>query len=95
MKRVVRHDGVVLIMEHEAPSGVLAAFMFYLRLKAMGSADAPEFLEIKRGHLDQVPNHAQLSLALRNLRRSRQSSGKVRVILASESPSGSSPLMVV
>ena len=45
MKRVVRHDGVVLIMEHEAPSGVLAAFMFRLRLKAMGSADAQEFVE--------------------------------------------------
>lgn len=45
MKRVVRHDGVVLIMEHESPSGALAAFMFRLRLKAMGSADAKEFVE--------------------------------------------------
>ena len=45
MKRVVRRDGVVLIMEHEAPTGALAAFMFRLRLKAMGSADAKEFAE--------------------------------------------------
>jgi demethylphylloquinol methyltransferase len=45
MKRVVRQDGVVLIMEHEAPSGALAAGMFRLRLKAMGSADAKEFVE--------------------------------------------------
>jgi ubiquinone/menaquinone biosynthesis C-methylase UbiE len=45
MKRVVRQDGVVLIMEHEPPSGALAAFMFRLRLKAMGSADAEEFVE--------------------------------------------------
>lgn len=45
MKRVVRQDGVVLIMEHEAPSGGLAAFMFHLRLKAMGSADAQAFVE--------------------------------------------------
>jgi ubiquinone/menaquinone biosynthesis C-methylase UbiE len=45
MKRVVRQDGLVLIMEHEAPSGALAAFMFCLRLKAMGSADAKEFVE--------------------------------------------------
>ena len=45
MKRVVRRDGVVLIMEHEAPPGALAAFMFRLRLKAMGSADAKEFVE--------------------------------------------------
>ncbi|MEJ2641465.1 MAG: methyltransferase domain-containing protein [Desulfosarcinaceae bacterium] len=45
MKRVVRQDGVVLIMEHEPPSGALAAFMFRLRLKAMGSFDAKEFVE--------------------------------------------------
>jgi ubiquinone/menaquinone biosynthesis C-methylase UbiE len=45
MKRVVRQDGIVLIMEHEAPAGALAAFMFRLRLKAMGSADAKEFVE--------------------------------------------------
>ena len=44
MKRVVRQDGTVLIMEHEAPSGALAALMFRLRLKAMGSADAKEFV---------------------------------------------------
>lgn len=45
MKRVVRRDGVVLIMEHEAPTEAVAAFMFRLRLKAMGSADAKEFVE--------------------------------------------------
>ena len=43
MKRVVRRDGVVLIMEHEAPTGALAALMFRLRLRAMGTADAREF----------------------------------------------------
>jgi ubiquinone/menaquinone biosynthesis C-methylase UbiE len=45
MKRVVREDGVVLIMEHEAPTKPLPAFMFRLRLKAMGPADAGEFVE--------------------------------------------------
>ncbi|MEJ2165895.1 MAG: class I SAM-dependent methyltransferase [Desulfobacterales bacterium] len=45
MKRVVRADGVVLIMEHEAPTRPVAGFMFRLRLKAMGSADAKEFVE--------------------------------------------------
>jgi demethylphylloquinol methyltransferase len=45
MKRVVRKDGVVLIMEHEPPAGAFAAFMFRLRLMAMGSADAKEFVE--------------------------------------------------
>jgi ubiquinone/menaquinone biosynthesis C-methylase UbiE len=44
MKRVVRRDGVVLIMEHEAPTGGFAGLMFRLRLKAMGSADAREFV---------------------------------------------------
>ena len=44
MKRVVRDDGVVLIMEHEAPTRPVARFMFRLRLKAMGSADAREFV---------------------------------------------------
>ena len=45
MKRVVRPDGVVLIMEHAAPKKALAAFMFRLRLAAMGSVDATEFVD--------------------------------------------------
>ena len=45
MKRVVRDDGVVLIMEHEVPTRPVVRFMFGLRLKAMGSADAKEFVE--------------------------------------------------
>jgi ubiquinone/menaquinone biosynthesis C-methylase UbiE len=44
MKRVVRKDGVVLIMEHEVPTRPVASFMFRLRLMAMGSADAKEFV---------------------------------------------------
>jgi len=44
MKRVVRNDGVVLIMEHEAPTRPLAGFMFRLRLLAMGSDDARDFM---------------------------------------------------
>jgi ubiquinone/menaquinone biosynthesis C-methylase UbiE len=45
MKRVVRNDGVVLIMEHEVPAQPLSKFMFRLRLLAMGSDDTREFLE--------------------------------------------------
>jgi ubiquinone/menaquinone biosynthesis C-methylase UbiE len=45
MKRVVRNGGVVLIMEHEVPTRPVARFMFRLRLMAMGSADAKEFVE--------------------------------------------------
>jgi len=45
MKRVVRTDGVVLIMEHEVPAQPLAGVMFRLGLPAMGSDDAREFVE--------------------------------------------------
>ena len=54
MKRVVRNDGVVLIMEHEAPTRPVAGFMFRLRLKAMGSADAKEFVESGLKPFEQV-----------------------------------------
>lgn len=45
MKRVVRKDGVVLVMEHEVPTKPCVALMFRLRLLVMGTADAGEFLE--------------------------------------------------
>jgi ubiquinone/menaquinone biosynthesis C-methylase UbiE len=54
MKRVVRNDGVVLIMEHEVPTRPVAGFMFRLRLKAMGSADAREFVEAGLKPFQQV-----------------------------------------
>lgn len=44
MKRVVREDGVVLIMEHEVPTHPLIRMMFRLRLLTMGAADAREFV---------------------------------------------------
>mgnify|MGYP001075015282 FL=1 len=44
MKRVVREDGVVLIMEHEVPAHPLIRMMFRLRLLTMGAADAREFV---------------------------------------------------
>jgi ubiquinone/menaquinone biosynthesis C-methylase UbiE len=54
MKRVVRKDGVVLIMEHEVPTRPVARFMFRLRLMAMGSADAREFVEAGLKPFEQV-----------------------------------------
>lgn len=54
MKRVVRKDGVVLVMEHEVPARPLAGFMFRLRLKAMGTADAMEFVAFGLEHFQQV-----------------------------------------
>ena len=44
MKRVVKPDGMVLIMEHEVPRNPLVRALFHLRMLTMGSADAREFL---------------------------------------------------
>ena len=54
MKRVVCRDGVVLIMEHEVPTRPVARFMFRLRLMAMGSVDAKEFVEAGLKPFQQV-----------------------------------------
>jgi len=43
MKRVVRPDGIVLLMEHEVPSHPVVKALFYIRMSAMGSDDAREF----------------------------------------------------
>jgi len=43
MKRVVRPDGVVLIMEHEIPRHPFIKFLFYIRMMSMGASDAREF----------------------------------------------------
>jgi ubiquinone/menaquinone biosynthesis C-methylase UbiE len=45
MKRVIRHGGVVLIMEHEVPRHPLVKILFNLRMLTMGSADAGEFIK--------------------------------------------------
>jgi demethylphylloquinol methyltransferase len=44
MKRVVRPDGLVLIMEHEVPRRPLIRLLFYIRMLSMGSEDAREFV---------------------------------------------------
>jgi ubiquinone/menaquinone biosynthesis C-methylase UbiE len=49
MKRVVRPDGLVLIMEHEIPRRPLIRLLFYIRMLSMGSQDAREFI---KGGLD-------------------------------------------
>ena len=45
MKRVVRHDGYVLLMEHEIPQHPVVKFLFYLRMLSMGAKDAREFIK--------------------------------------------------
>lgn len=45
MKRVVRPDGYVLLMEHEIPRHPVVKLLFYVRMFSMGSDDAREFLK--------------------------------------------------
>jgi len=45
MKRVVKPDGRVLIMEHEVPEHPLVKIMFHMRMWMMGATDSREFLE--------------------------------------------------
>lgn len=49
MKRVVRPNGLVLIMEHEIPRHPFIKLLFYVRMLSMGSEDAREFA---KGGLD-------------------------------------------
>ncbi|OGW37736.1 MAG: hypothetical protein A2X58_13890 [Nitrospirae bacterium GWC2_56_14] len=49
MKRVVRPDGYVLVMEHEVPRHPVVRFLFHVRMASMGAKDAREFV---RGGLD-------------------------------------------
>lgn len=45
MKRVVRRDGYVLLMEHEVPRHPIVKLLFYIRMLSMGSKDAREFMK--------------------------------------------------
>lgn len=44
MRRVVKPDGKVLIMEHEVPRNRLVKILFHMRMLMMGSTDTSEFL---------------------------------------------------
>ena len=44
MKRVVKADGRVLIMEHEVPKKRFIKMLFYIRMMIIGSKNAREFL---------------------------------------------------
>lgn len=45
MKRVVKPDGLVLIMEHEVPRKSLIKMLFYIRMLMMGPNDSREFVK--------------------------------------------------
>jgi demethylphylloquinol methyltransferase len=44
MRRVVKANGLVLIMEHEVPRKLFTKILFYVRMLMMGAKDAREFL---------------------------------------------------
>jgi len=49
MKRVIKPDGLVLIIEHEVPRKRFIKILFYIRMLSMGLKDAQEF--VKQGTL--------------------------------------------
>ncbi len=49
MKRIIRSNGTVLLMEHEVPHHPLIKILFNIRMISMGSADSLEFV---KGGLD-------------------------------------------
>ncbi|MBN1959100.1 MAG: class I SAM-dependent methyltransferase [Desulfuromonadales bacterium] len=61
MKRVVRPDGYVLLMEHEIPSHPVVKFLFYIRMMSMGSKDAREFMQGGTKPLKKIFSRVALS----------------------------------
>ncbi|MEJ2656323.1 MAG: class I SAM-dependent methyltransferase [Desulfobacterales bacterium] len=54
MKRVIRPDGVVLIMEHEVPRHPIVKILFNLRMLTMGSTDSKEFVKEGKKPFQQI-----------------------------------------
>jgi len=60
-EQVIRSAGVVLIMEHEVPQRPLIKFLFNLRMAAMGSADAREFVSSGLAPFTKIFPHVSLA----------------------------------
>ena len=57
MKRIIRSNGTVLLMEHEVPHHPLIKILFNIRMMSMGSADGLEFVKGGLGPYRQIfPN---------------------------------------
>ncbi len=54
MKRVLKEDGIVLLMEHEVPQKPLIKLLFYIRIYSMGSGDAREFITGGTASLEKI-----------------------------------------
>ena len=61
MKRVVKPEGQVLIMEHEVPEKPVVKVMFYLRILMMGPKDSREFLQQGLSPFKKIFNDVTLS----------------------------------
>ena len=61
MRRVIKPDGKVLIMEHEIPRNPLVKILFYTRMLMMGSTDAREFLKQDIAPYKKIFKNATLS----------------------------------
>jgi ubiquinone/menaquinone biosynthesis C-methylase UbiE len=61
MKRVVKQDGSVLIMEHEVPSRSLIKILFYIRMLMMGPKDSREFVKQGLRPFEKIFNQVTLS----------------------------------
>ena len=72
MKRVVKPDGLVLIMEHEVPEKRLIKMLFNIRMMSMGPKDAREFLEQGTAPFEKIFEKVTLSHTL---------SGKSKLII--------------
>ncbi|WP_020585203.1 class I SAM-dependent methyltransferase [Desulfobacter curvatus] len=75
MKRVVKPDGLVLIMEHEVPRRRLIKFLFYIRMLSMGLKDAQEFVHQGIMPFKKIFTHVTLS---------HSQSGKSKLIICSK-----------
>jgi len=79
MKRVVRPAGSVLLMEHEVPRDCVRKFFFNLRMMAMGSDDAREFVTSGLTPFREVFPYVSLA---------HSQSGKSRLVTCRKEPSG-------
>jgi len=61
MKRVVKPDGLVLIMEHEVPSRSFIKILFYIRMLMMGPKDSREFVKQGLSPFEKIFATATLS----------------------------------
>lgn len=61
MKRVVKPNGKVLIMEHEVPRNPLVKILFHVRMLMMGSSDTREFLRQDLAPYKKIFSNVSLS----------------------------------